>query len=79
MRIEYTLNENPPSKEALKSCHESFKAFRVLFIETANIANLRWPVKVALWFLLRFYRRTIENGKIIYDLYLLEGKNENNS
>jgi hypothetical protein len=71
--IEYEINDNKAlSKETIKSCHDSFKAFQSLFIETTKIAfgNNLFIILLA-WVLTRFYKRVITSHSIKYEFYLI--------
>lgn len=67
--IEYKLKEGfTPDKSTIKSCDEGRKGFQSLLVETAKIASpkLTWIV----WFMTRFYRRTITKESIRYEFYM---------
>lgn len=67
--IEYKLKKGfIPDKSTIKSCDDGAKAMQNLLVETAKIAAPK--AKWLMWFLSRFYKRTISKEKISYEFYL---------
>ena len=58
-----------PDKETIKVCDEAAKAFQSLLVNTAKITS-NVPIWL-MWFITRFYKRTITKESIDYWFYLI--------
>lgn len=69
-KLKAILDENK-KKEAEKACDEGFEAMQNLIVTTARVLNKGFGIVVIVWFLSRFYKKTITKESIKYNLYLL--------